>query len=86
MRWFRQASASVLPGQITLSPKRLIMKTTTHRRIAYVSTLPDIKEIEEKTAILWLQLGTIKITDIGQENTYYIDQFENQFYCKNYPR
>ena len=62
------------------------MKTTMHRRIAYVSTLTDIKEIEEKTAILWLQLGTIKITDIGQENTYYIDQFKNQFYCKNYPR
>lgn len=62
------------------------MKTTIHRRIAYVSTLPDIKEIEEKTADLWLQLGTIKVTDIGQENTYYVDQFEQQFYCKNYPR
>lgn len=62
------------------------MKTTMHRRIAYVSTLPDIQEIEEKTADLWLTLGTIKITETGQENTYYIDQFEQQFYCKNYPR
>jgi len=60
--------------------------STIHRRIAYVSTLPNIKEIEEKTADLWLALGTIKITETGQENTYYVDQFENQFYCKNYPR
>tara|TARA_R110000868_G_scaffold99193_2_gene273086 strand:- start:2563 stop:2739 length:177 start_codon:yes stop_codon:yes gene_type:complete len=57
-----------------------------YRRIAYISTLPDIKEIEEKTADLWLSVGTIKITETGQENTYYVDQFENQFYCKNYPR
>jgi hypothetical protein len=62
------------------------MKSTIYRRIAPVSTLPDIKEIEEKTANLWLELGTVKITDTGQENTYYVDQFENQFYCKNYPR
>ena len=59
---------------------------TIHRRIAYVSTLPNIKEIEEKTADLWLSMGTIKITETGQENTYYADQFANQFYCKNYPR
>jgi hypothetical protein len=57
-----------------------------HRRIAYVSTLPNIQEIGEKTASLWLTLGTIKITETGQENTYYVDQFERQFYCKNYPR
>jgi len=62
------------------------MKTTIHRRIAYVSTLPDIKEIEEKTVNVWLSLGTITITSIGCENTYYIDQFGQQFYCKNYPR
>ena len=60
--------------------------STIHRRIAYVSTLPNIKEIEEKTADLWLSMGTIKITETGQENTYYEDQFANQFYCKNYPR
>ena len=62
------------------------MKATMHRRITYVSTLPNIQEIEEKTADLWLTLGTIKITETGQENTYYVDQFEQQFYCKNYPR
>lgn len=55
-------------------------------RTAYTSTLPKITEIEEKTANIWLALGTIWITETGQENTYYVDQFENQFYCKNYPR
>jgi len=48
--------------------------------------LPKIVELEEKTADLWLSLGTITIDDIGQENTYYVDQFKNQFFCKNYPR
>jgi hypothetical protein len=52
----------------------------------YTSTLPKITEIEEKTADLWLLLGTIWITETGQENTYYTDQFANQFFCKNYPR
>ena len=55
-------------------------------RTPYPSTLPKIDEIEEKTADLWLALGTIWITDTGQENTYYVDQFDNQFFCKNYPR
>ena len=55
-------------------------------RTPYTSTLPKIDEIEEKTADLWLALGTIWITDTGQENTYYVDQFDNQFFCKNYPR
>jgi hypothetical protein len=57
-----------------------------YRRTPYTSTLPKITEIEEKTAAIWLSLGTIWITETGQENTYYVDQFENQFYCKNYPR
>lgn len=57
-----------------------------YRSIPYTSTLPKITELEEKTANIWLSLGTIWITETGQENTYYIDQFENQFYCKNYPR
>jgi hypothetical protein len=61
------------------------MKTTMHRRIPCVSTLPKITEIEEKTADIWLALGTIWVTETGQENTYYIDQFDNQFFCKNYP-
>jgi hypothetical protein len=55
------------------------------QRTTYTSTLPKITEIEEKTANLWLSLGTIKVTDTGQENTYYTDEFDNQFFCKNYP-
>jgi len=55
-------------------------------RKTYTSTPLKITEIEEKTADTWLSLGTIWVTDVGQENTYYVDQFENQFYCKNYPQ
>jgi hypothetical protein len=55
-------------------------------RATYKSTLPKITEIEEKTADLWLSQGTIKVTETGQENTYYVDEFDNQFFCKNYPR
>jgi hypothetical protein len=55
-------------------------------RTPYKSTLPKITEIEEKTADLWLSIGTIRITETGQENTYYVDQFDNQFFCKNYPK
>jgi hypothetical protein len=50
------------------------------------SRLPEITEIEEKTASIWLSRGTIWVTDTGHENTYYIDQFGNQFFCKNYPQ
>lgn len=48
--------------------------------------LPVITEIEEKTATIWLALGTITVTSTGSENTYYVDQFGNKFFCKNYPR
>lgn len=44
------------------------------------------KEIEEQTAALWLQISTVTETSRGQENTYYVDQFGNEFFCKNYPR
>ena len=44
-----------------------------------------VKEIEENTVNAWLRTGAIQITDEGEENTYYIDQFDNLFYCKNYP-
>jgi len=49
------------------------------------STLPKIRYIEQNTVDLWLSLGTIKISELGEENTYYVDQFDNEFYCKNYP-
>jgi hypothetical protein len=55
-------------------------------RKTYTSTPLKITEIEEKIADTWLNLKTIWITDVGQENTYYIDEFDNEFYCKNYPQ
>ena len=42
-------------------------------------------ELEVSTADLWLSLKTIRVTEIGSENTYYVDQFNNRFFCKNYP-
>ena|ERR1035437_2827897 len=48
--------------------------------------MPKLTELEECTAGDWLARGTIKETSRGEENTYYRDEFENQFYCKNYPR
>ena len=44
-----------------------------------------MREIEIKTADIWYKQGTIKVTDIGEENSYYIDKFNNTYYCKNYP-
>ena len=41
--------------------------------------------IENVTAMLWLKTGTIQVIEYGNENTYYEDQFGNEFYCKNYP-
>jgi len=46
---------------------------------------PEVRELEEQTATLWLGNGTIHIVETGSENTYYKDQFGNRFYCKNYP-
>jgi hypothetical protein len=43
-------------------------------------------EISQNTANLWLSKKTIKITEYGNENTYYVDHFDNEFYCKNYPQ
>lgn len=56
------------------------------KRLPLKTALSKIVELEEKIADLWLSIGTITIDDIGQENTYYVDQFGNQFYCKNYPQ
>jgi hypothetical protein len=44
-----------------------------------------IKYIEPKTVEIWLSLGYIKSTWYGGENTYYVDDFGIEFYCKNYP-
>jgi len=43
------------------------------------------RELEIKTADLWLSTGAIKITSIGEENTYYSNEFGHLFFCKNYP-
>ena len=51
----------------------------------FVSRLPEITEIEEKTMDTWLANGVITLTDTGQENLYFADQFGNEFYCKCYP-
>jgi hypothetical protein len=46
---------------------------------------PKIISLESNTVELWLSQGTIKPISYGNENTYYIDEFGIEFYCKNYP-
>ena len=55
-------------------------------RLKPTSTLPTITEIEILTMEAWLATGAITLTDTGSENLYFIDQFDNQFYCKCYPQ
>jgi hypothetical protein len=43
------------------------------------------REIEIPTADLWLSTGAITITETGEENTYYVNEFGHKFFCKNYP-
>jgi len=43
-------------------------------------------EIEIQTADLWLASSAIKVSQIGNENTYYINEFGHEFMCKNYPK
>ena len=43
------------------------------------------REIEIKTAETWLASGAITVSDIGNENTYYVNEFGHGFFCKNYP-
>ena len=54
-------------------------------RIKIKSELPKIRYIEQTTVHLWLTIGTIKVSELGEENTYYVDQFGLEYYCKNYP-
>jgi len=49
-----------------------------------LSTLPQ--ELEINTAENWLANGTIWISETGSENTYYTDQFDREYFCKNYPQ
>jgi hypothetical protein len=47
--------------------------------------LPKIRMIEVKTMHAWLSTGAIWLTDVGQENLYFDDEFGNHFCCKCYP-
>ena len=49
-------------------------------------TISKSIEIEEATMVSWLRSGGIKIYDIGNENVYFINDFNMSFYCKCYPR
>ena len=42
-------------------------------------------EIEQATADIMLATDLISVAEIGSENTYYYDVFDNSYYCKNYP-
>lgn len=43
------------------------------------------EELETNMAELWLKNGAIKIDNYGTENTYYKDEYNRAYYCKNYP-
>ena len=47
--------------------------------------MKPIIEIEPNTAINWLSIGSIRLTETGEENSYYINEFGMVFYSKNYP-
>ena len=50
-----------------------------------MSILDEVVELEEVTADCWQAMGTIWPTEYGNENTYYTDEFDTVFFCKNYP-
>ena len=68
-----------------LSQKRLALAMdkpiTREGNMKYIPALG----IEEDTAKFWLSTGAIVIDELGNENTYYINEFGTTFYCKNYP-
>jgi len=43
-------------------------------------------ELEENEAQEKLDNGSIKIDCRGSENTYYLDDDGNRYFCKNYPQ
>lgn len=49
------------------------------------STLPELRELEIKTANFWISTGAVRVTEIGEENTYYENEFGHLFFCKNHP-
>ena len=48
-------------------------------------TLTIPREISPLTASIWLAAGTITMMWEGSENTYYEDEFGNEFFVKDYP-
>ena len=47
--------------------------------------MTKLMELETVQADTLLLQGSVVIEYEGSENTYYFDQFGNEFYCKNYP-
>jgi hypothetical protein len=43
------------------------------------------REIESNVALAWIEMGAIIETEYGEENTYYVNAWGHEFYCKNYP-
>lgn len=50
-----------------------------------IQPLPVRREIESRTAELWLKTGAIQLETTGNENSYYVNEFGHEFFCKNYP-
>lgn len=44
-----------------------------------------LKEIQINVAQAWLATGAITLTETGEENSYYVNEFGHRFFCKNYP-
>jgi len=42
-------------------------------------------EIEPQTAANWTERGTIRPVRTTEENTFYVDELDREFTCKNYP-
>lgn len=42
----------------------------------------SLEWIEENVAMAWLAQGTIWITDIGEENVYFLDEFDQEYFTK----
>ena len=43
------------------------------------------QHIEAHTMRLWLDLGSVTVTSVGDENTYAINEFGHEFYAKDVP-
>ena len=43
-----------------------------------------MKEIEIRTMQTWLKTGAIIETDRGSENAYFVDEFDNEYFCKGH--